>query len=197
MKVSITMGEAISAFENHLKGNAKLPTIANFWHGFEGWLKFELAGHLCGTPWDCIPWKMYNGTWCAEDIGLEYRWKNEEPERGVGQKLIDFWVRARPQKKPCHYFELKTVFNNKNAAKQIWSWLSDFDVLRQINPDGGVEGFASIIFAVGWADRGTWETTVKTVLGSNFPSKNDNGAVELVAPSTVRDGVIMHALVGP
>lgn len=216
---NLTMDEALRAFEEHLMNSKEFCRVVSFWHGFEGWLKFELSMLFCQDPWNRIPWNTHSDPWEEWEIGMEYKTQisqqNSPPFPGNAQReiLVDFWVSSVPvvdPKKcfPCHYFELKTVFNNRNRNKQIRSWLEDFNSLRELRPQlqdvGGMAGCASIIFAVGW-DKESWSETVSNVLGSCYPQNKAREPVLLLEPKQschssqkspfFEDGVIMHALV--
>ncbi len=119
-------------------------------HGFEDWLKFEMAALLCREPWNYERW---HGE-VPGDVGLEYR----AVLSGKETKLVDLW--ASPFRstrtataKRWHFLELKVAFNNANAAKQFASWRADFEMLTHLDRRYAEQrpcSVASVVFGVGF-----------------------------------------------
>lgn len=133
------------------RADRRVSHICSMHHGFEGWLKFEMAAVLCRPPWRYQRWIDEQ----PGDVGLEYR----AVLAGRETKLIDLWAApfktsSRRTAKSWHFVELKVAFNNPNATKQFASWRADFDLLRAMDrrrKDQRASSLASLVFGVGFS----------------------------------------------
>lgn len=146
----------IDGFVKHLQTDDpnRLGRIAEFWHGFEGWLKMEMASMLCGDPWNYEPWDLVRKKWVPGDVGVEHRARLRGKvggEKFGDEKLIDVWASPKKGAKKWHFVELKAVFNNTNRIKVAQSWRTDFDTLLLVDPKEGPKSVASILFGVGFS----------------------------------------------
>jgi hypothetical protein len=142
------LDDVLDFMASHLRNHERLPAVAAHWNGFEGWLKFELAVALRARH-QLVPWEASGNKWQRGGIGVEYQYRSATRNDESRRKLIDLWIGHNP----TYYFELKTVFRNANRDKQLASWQSDFAVLESIlEDDPTAAGYASIVFAVGYAD---------------------------------------------
>ncbi|MBX3269801.1 MAG: hypothetical protein KF729_06050 [Sandaracinaceae bacterium] len=150
----------IEEIRAYLAGHERLPRVAGYWHGFEGWLKFEIATEL-ERAHQIQPWTRSGSGWTWGDIGVEYRYrqvKSDDRDGNEPTKLIDLWVGNEPT-----YVELKNAFRNANAGKQLRSWRADFEKLTIVlEGDSKVRGYASILVAVGHNDR-EWSEAIQAL----------------------------------
>jgi hypothetical protein len=143
--------------------DGRVSHVCSMFHGFEGWLKFEMAALLCRKPWN------YRG-WLAEtpgDVGLEYR----AVLRGKETKLIDLWASPKPKAKHWHFVELKVAFDNPNATKQFAAWRGDFEILRTLDhrqTEQKVKSIGSVLFAYD-LPKTHFEERVRTALKDLVP----------------------------
>jgi hypothetical protein len=151
---NLTMGRWMEDTIDHLnameRADGRLSHICSMHHGFESWLKFEMAAVLCRKPWNYQRWIGAK----PGDVGLEYR----AVLAGRETKLIDLWAapfrtNSKRTAKSWHFVELKVAFNNANAAKQFASWRADFDLLRTMDlrrRDQKALSLASVMFGFGF-----------------------------------------------
>lgn len=153
------LDDTLEAMRSFLAAHERLDRVAGYWNGFEGWLKFEIATAL-EVQYGVKPWVRSGASWARNDIGVEYRYRQgpRQSRGGSGEaKLIDLWLGHSP----THYFELKVVFQNSNAGKQLRSWRADFEKLAIVlEGDRQAQGYASVLVAVGHDDK-QWAEAIR------------------------------------
>lgn len=176
----LELDQALLIMFSHLhRKKARVNRIAEFWNGFEGWLKFELAVALRRHAGVEVWSRTEDGRLDYGEVGVEYRYRRApgaggDAEELVKEKLIDFWYGYSP----TLYFELKSVFANANQGKQIQSWRSDFDKLGQVlKGDETAVGYASVLISVGF-DEDRWHSTLnRAKLDETLPGAFWNGGL--------------------
>lgn len=180
-----TLDDVLGVMQTYLGQHDRLDAVASHWNGFEGWLKFELATEL-RRRFAVLPWQRNAaGKWEHGQIGVEYRYRRTGRAESEQAKLIDLWL-GNPR---TLYFELKVAFANGNATKQIRSWRADFEKLTAIlDGETDVDGFASVLVAVGHDDAGWRRATDELRSHPHF-----YGASTLSSHSPIDVGTIRFA----
>lgn len=196
--MKLRIDEWINSFVEHLQRDEahRLGQIADFWHGFEGWLKMEMASMLCREPWNYEPWALVKKKWVPGDVGVEHRARlrgKVGDERFGDEKLIDVWASPKKGAKEWHFVELKAVFNNTNRTKVAQSWRTDFDTLLLVDPKEGPKSVASLLFGVGFsADE---FKTLADTFSKGLPKTQIRPAHEVMPESGKELPLLMQALV--
>jgi hypothetical protein len=182
----LSVEEVVTAFIARLNARSlEIGRIASFWNSFEGWLKFELALHLYETS-GRRPWTDQADSGEQHTIGVE--WKAiTKPTRSYGltRKQIDLWVCSSSRER-WHCVELKVVFNNRNAAKQVASWLHDLDALTTVTGDG-IDGRIVLLVAIGFEESTLTQlvgTPVTTICEATGAGADGTPSVRVVSRSS-------------
>lgn len=158
---NLSVEDLLTDFVSYLawrERDGHLSLLCELGHGFEDWLKFEmalmLAQHRQYEPWV--------DAYTPGDVGLEF----PAEIAGGGTKQVDLWVSPSRHAEKWHFLEMKVAFENSNTWKQLRSWRNDFGALSAIDrrvTGQQVASIASVVFGVNFP-RESLEKALKPLM---------------------------------